>query len=132
MKEKYTNEQLIDLALKAKKNSYSPYSNFAVGAVVVADSGNVYMGTNVENASFPAGCCAERSAIYSAISNGEKKLNKIVIVADGKDFVYPCGVCRQVILEHIKNGKIVCAKNSTEYEEYTIDNLLPKSFTLKK
>lgn len=132
MKEKYTNKQLIKLALKAKENSYSPYSNFAVGAVVLAGSGKVYMGANIENASFPAGCCAERSAIYSAISNGEKVLDKLVIVASGNEIVYPCGICRQVILEHMKNGKIICAKNESEYEEYTIEDLLPKSFNLKK
>ena len=132
MKEKYTNKQLIKLALKAKENSYSPYSNFAVGAVVLAGSGKVYMGANIENASFPAGCCAERSAIYSAISNGEKVLDKLVIVASGNDIVYPCGICRQVILEHMKNGKIICAKNEIEYEEFSIDDLLPKSFNLKK
>ena len=132
MKEKYTNKQLIKLALKAKENSYSPYSNFAVGAVDLAGSGKVYMGANIENASFPAGCCAERSAIYSAISNGEKVLDKLVIVASGNDIVYPCGICRQVILEHMKNGKIICAKNEIEYEEFSIDDLLPKSFNLKK
>ena len=132
MKEKYTNKQLIKLALKAKENSYSPYSNFAVGAVVLAGSGKVYMGANIENASFPAGCCAERSAIYSAISNGEKVLDKLVIVASGNEIVYPCGICRQVILEHMKNSKIICAKNESEYEEYTIEDLLPKSFNLKK
>lgn len=132
MKEKYTNKQLIKLALKAKENSYSPYSNFAVGAVVLAGSGKVYMGANIENASFPAGCCAERSAIYSAISNGEKVLDKLVIVASGNDIVYPCGICRQVILEHMKNGKIICAKNEIEYEEFSIEDLLPKSFNLKK
>ena len=132
MKEKYTNKQLIKLAVKAKENSYSPYSNFAVGAVVLAGSGKVYMGANIENASFPAGCCAERSAIYSAISNGENVLDKLVIVASGNDIVYPCGICRQVILEHMKNGKIICAKNEIEYEEFSIDDLLPKSFNLKK
>ena len=132
MKEKYTNEQLIKLALKAKENSYSPYSKFAVGAVVLAGSGKVYMGTNVENSSFPAGCCAERSAIFSAISNGEKVLDKLVIVASDGEIVYPCGICRQVILEHMKNGKIICAKNEREYEEYTIEDLLPKSFNLKR
>ncbi len=132
MKKQYSNEQLIKLALKAKQNSYSPYSKFAVGAVALAGSGKVYIGTNVENASYPAGCCAERSAIYSAISNGEKVLEKLVVVASDNEVVYPCGICRQVILEHIKNGKIICAKNEREYEEYTIEDLLPKSFNLKK
>ena len=132
MEMEYTNKQLINLAQKAKENSYSPYSNFAVGAVVLADSGKVYMGTNIENASFPAGCCAERSAIFSALSNGEKILKKLVIVASDNDIVYPCGVCRQVILEHMKDGKIICAKNENEYEEYKIADLLPHSFDLKK
>ena len=132
MEMEYTNKQLINLAQKAKENSYSPYSNFAVGAVVLAGSGKVYMGANIENASFPAGCCAERSAIFSALSNGEKVLEKLVIVASDDKVVYPCGVCRQVILEHMKNGIIVCAKNENEYEEYKIADLLPHSFDLKK
>lgn len=128
----YTNKQLINLAQKAKENSYSPYSNFAVGAVVLAGSGKVYMGANIENASFPAGCCAERSAIFSALSNGEKVLEKLIVVASDDKVVYPCGVCRQVILEHMKNGIIVCVKNENEYEEYKISDLLPHSFDLKK
>lgn len=128
----YTNKQLINLAQKAKENSYSPYSNFAVGAVVLAGSGKVYMGANIENASFPAGCCAERGAIFSALSNGEKVLEKLIVVASDDKVVYPCGVCRQVILEHMKNGIIVCVKNENEYEEYKISDLLPHSFDLKK
>ena len=128
--ENFSNEDLIKLAIKAKENSYSPYWNFPVGAVLLTKSGKVFVGTNVENSSFPVGCCAERSAIFSAISNGEKEFEKLVVISNDKNFTYPCGMCRQVMAEFMPDSKIICAKSLTEYKEFYMKDLLPNSFEM--
>ena len=91
------NEKLLELAHKAAKNSYSPYSGFSVGAAVLCDDGSVYLGCNVENVSFSATNCAERTAMFSAVADGKRKFKKIAIAAHRKDgqviFTPPCGVC---------------------------------------
>jgi cytidine deaminase len=89
-------KKLIEAAKKAQKNSYSPYSRYPVGAAVLAESGRIYTGCNVENASFGLACCAERVAIFNAVSHGEKKLRAVCVAAKSAK---PCGACRQVIIE---------------------------------
>jgi len=130
-----SNEELIKIAIEASKNSYSPYSNFKVGVVLLARSGNVYMGTNIENASYSATICAERVAFFKAISEGEKDFEKIVIVGgENNDFskmCSPCGMCRQVISEFCKpDFKFILGNKNLEYEEYTLNDLLPHGFKL--
>lgn len=124
-----TNEELIKKALEAKKNSYSPYSNFKVGAALLTKDGKVYLGTNVENCEYTPTNCAERSAIFSAISNGERSFLKLAIVGDSDGITYPCGVCRQVIVELAPNIEIICAKDEKTYEILSIKDLLPHAFT---
>lgn len=124
-----TNEELIKKALEAKKNSYSPYSNFKVGAALLTKDGKVYLGTNVENCGYTPTNCAERSAIFSAISNGERSFLKLAIVGDSDGITYPCGVCRQVIVELAPNIEIICAKDEKTYEILSIKDLLPHAFT---
>ena len=120
-------EKLLEL----QKNSYSPYSNYAVSAVLVVDDGREFYGVNVENASYGAAVCAERSAIVSAVSAGYKKgqfkeLN--VMVSSGK-IGMPCFVCRQVITEFFNKDAIVrCFSTTGEYEEYTVSELCPYPF----
>lgn len=122
-------EELIKKAIENKKNSYSPYSNFRVSAVVVTDTGKVFYGVNIENASYSPTICAERAAISAAISSGERKIDTIIITGDSK-YTYPCGVCRQVIREFMdKNGKIIIAKDEKNYKTFSIDDLLPNSFS---
>lgn len=129
------NQQLIRAALKARENAYAPYSHFAVGAAVLTKDGQVYTGCNIENASYGATNCAERTAIFKAVSEGSKEFVKIAIVG-GKvgekitEFAYPCGVCRQVIAEfsNPKEMRIVVAKSENDYIEKTLDELLPLSF----
>lgn len=123
-----TNEKLIKKAIEAQKNSYSPYSKFPVGAALLTKSNKVFLGTNIENAVNSVSCCAERSAFYSAISNGEKEFTKIAIIGNGKEYIYPCGVCRQSILELAPNIEIICAKNEKDYKVLTINDLLPNAF----
>ena len=128
-------EELIDMALDARKLAYAPYSKFKVGAALLGKNGVVYMGCNVENASYPATNCAERTAFFSAVSEGQREFEAIAIVG-GKDtiseleYCAPCGVCRQVMREFCnpKEFEIILAKNRKEYKVYTLEELLPMSF----
>ena len=120
-------EQLIDEALKARKNSYSPYSNFSVGAAIQTEKG-IYTGCNVENASFGLTNCAERTAIFKAVSDGAKEYKAIAICADLPGGPAPCGACRQVIREFSKDIKIIISDINKKYEVTDIETLLPNSF----
>lgn len=122
---------LIKTARLAMKNSYSPYSNFSVGAALLAKDGTIYKGCNVENASYGAANCAERTALYTAIANGEREFDAIAIVGSSGDFTYPCGICRQVIAELMPDAKIIVSNNEDQYQVYTLDDMLPHSFTGK-
>lgn len=126
-----TNSQLILKAKEALENSYSPYSRFKVGAALLTKSGRVYLGTNIENASFGATVCAERVALFSAVANGEKEFSKIAIVGekDGEiqDECFPCGICRQTLVEFCdKDFSVVLGED----KEYTLLELFPNSFNL--
>lgn len=121
------NEDLIDRALEAKKKAYVPYSEFHVGAAVLMDDGSVYTGCNIENASYTPSICAERTAIFKAVSEGKTHIKKIAVVGDA-DPTYPCGVCRQVIREFGKNSKIIIANSKDDYKVCDLEELLPHSF----
>lgn len=124
-------EELIQIALDNKENSYSPYSNFRVSAVVMTKNGEIYKGVNIENASYPATICAERSALAAAISEGVRDFHTIVITGDSKD-TYPCGVCRQFMAEVLDTDtKVVIANSPTDYKTYSMEDLLPHSFSKK-
>ena len=124
-----TNQELIKQALIARENSYSPYSNYKVGAALLTTNGKVYLGTNVENCGYSPCNCAERSAFFSAISNGDRKFTKLAVVGSSEGIAYPCGICRQVIVELAPNIEIICAKDENTYEVLTIKDLLPHAFT---
>ena len=126
-----TDNELVKHAEGAKKQSYSPYSNFRVGAAVLTVSGGVYYGTNIENVSFGATSCAERNAIFSAVCDGERKIEALAISSDSENYTYPCGICRQVISEFAgKDTKIICANNKGEFEVMNFFDLLPKDFKI--
>ncbi len=120
--------ELIALAALARENAYAPYSKFKVGAALVAGSGKVYVGCNVENASYPLTVCAERTAIGTAVAAGETTLLRIAVIADADPPASPCGGCRQVIYEFGPNAVVVIA--STEGHVHTTDirTLLPDGF----
>ena len=126
--------KLIRRALDAQKNSYAPYSNFNVAATVLCSSGKIYTGVNVENASYPAGICAERNAIFHAAAEGERQILAMAIVGGANgvntDYCPPCGICRQVMREFANPDKllIIMAKSPTDYVEKTLEELLPMSF----
>ena len=116
--------ELIERAMEMKKAAYAPYSHFQVGAAVLAESGKVYGGANVENASYGATVCAERSAIFAAVNAGERKLEAIAVTET------PCGMCRQVMREFCdpKAFKVIVAKSADGYRVFTLAELLPESF----
>ncbi|HHX69970.1 MAG: cytidine deaminase [Miniphocaeibacter sp.] len=121
-------KKLIQLACQARQLAYVPYSKFKVGAAVVTEDNNIYTGCNIENAAYSPSICAERTAIFKAISEGESKI-KLIVVVGSSDFTFPCGVCRQVIKEFAtKECRIIVANNEIEYKIFTLDELLPYSF----
>ena len=127
---------LCKKAIIAFENSYSPYSNCKVGAALLAKSGKVYTGCNIENASFSPTICAERVAFAKAVSEGEKQFVAIA-VAGQKDSVLtafsPCGVCRQVMAEFCESDfKVLVVTDNNQFDEYTLAQLLPNSFSLKE
>ena len=147
--------QLIEEALKARESSYSPYSHFKVGAALLTKAGVIYRGCNIENASYGATNCAERTAFFKAVSEGERDFAAIAIVGgkeaeepirsaatsqilDEKsfpieeisDYAYPCGICRQVMLEFCKSDFIVIvARSAGDYKEFTLDEIAPFGFS---
>lgn len=122
-------EKLIARAIEVKKRAYAPYSNFRVGCIVFTRLGNIYEGVNIENASYSPTLCAERNAISTAISQADRDILYIIIAGDS-DYTYPCGVCRQFIREFATDQtRIIIAKNEKDYRTYTIDELLPYSFS---
>lgn len=131
---------LIEKAFAAQEFCYTPYSNFDVGAALLCNNGNIYTGCNIENAAYTPTNCAERTAFFKAISEGEKKFTAIAIVgnkhgvkAGEGDFCAPCAVCRQVMAEFcdLETFKVIIAKSTEEYLEYTLGELLPLAFTGK-
>ena len=128
---KISNDELIKLAEQAREKAYAPYSSFFVGAALLCADGSVYTGCNVENASFSPTCCAERVAIFKAVSEGQSQFEAIAVVGgkDGcKEPCYPCGVCRQVMREFCDDGFRVITTDG----ELTLGELLPKSFKLEQ
>lgn len=124
------------MALEASANAYAPYSKFKVGAALLAKSGRVYKGCNIENASYPAGICAERSALARAISDGEKDFKAIAIASPSSDkFIYPCGICRQALLEFgdidVYVGAVSLKGESpvVKINEHKLSELLSHSFS---
>lgn len=121
-------KELIDTAIEARKKSYSPYSGFSVGAALLTTEGRVFTGTNVENVSYGLTNCAERTAVFKAVSEGYYKFEAVAIAADTEKPVPPCGSCRQVILEFGEDIKIIMANLKGEYLQYNIKELLPGAF----
>ena len=120
--------ELIEKAKRARLKAYAPYSKFKVGAALLTKSGKVYTGANVENSTFSLTVCAERVAVFKAVSRGEKNFLKIVVVADKDPPVTPCGACRQVLSEFAKDLKVICASLQGKVERYSLKELLPVAF----
>jgi cytidine deaminase len=128
-----TRDELIAAARAAAENSYSPYSRFRVGAVVVGDKGEVFTGANVENAAYPSSNCGEATAINTAVAAGVRKIDTLAVACiDATDVTgaYPCGRCRQIMSEFGVEKIIVAGGEGSEVREHTLDELLPHRFTL--
>lgn len=121
--------RLIEAATEARKKAYAPYSKFQVGAAVLCDDGTIFTGCNVENASYGLTCCAERTAIFKAVSEGHRKFQAIAIVLDSPDPSAPCGACRQVIFEFGPHIDVVMANvGSKKVDVMKITELIPRAF----
>lgn len=123
--------ELLKLAEEAKEKAYVPYSNFRVGAALLTKDGKVFQGCNVEIASYGATNCAERTAIFKAVSEGEREFEAIAITSDASNLTFPCGICRQVMVEFGDNMKVIVGKSTGEYKVYTMEDILPFSFSPK-
>lgn len=127
---------LIKEAEKALEFSYSPYSNFSVGAALLCGDGSIYTGCNIENASYPAGNCAERTAVFKAVSFGKRDFKAIAVVGgkEGKitDYCPPCGICRQVLREFCSDGFKIILFNGMQEKILTLAEMLPYGFTEKQ
>lgn len=122
-------EKMLDLAYEAMEKAYTPYSHFQVGACLKTKSGAYYTGCNIENASYTPTNCAERTAVFKAVSEGERSFSGIVIVCSGKNPASPCGVCRQVLREFCEpDMPVVFADAKRNYVESTLKELLPHGF----
>ena len=129
------NRELINLALEARKMSYSPYSGFSVGAALLCKDGSVYTGCNIENSAFSPTNCAERTAFFKAVSEGKRDFLKIAVVGGNssesipENYCPPCGVCRQVMKEFCSSDfEIIVAKNPDDFQIMTLAEILPLSF----
>ena len=124
-------QQLMNMAKEASKNSYSPFSRFAVGAAVLTPNGKIYKGCNVENSSFGLTNCAERTAIFKAVSEGEREILAVAIYSPNTDSCYPCGACRQVLYEFQGDDEIVVVtENLGELEVQKLSYFLPCGFRI--
>ncbi len=125
---------LIEEAIAAKEMAYVPYSHFRVGAALLTKSGKIYRGCNIENAAFTPTNCAERTAFFKAISEGEKEFKAIVVNGDADDYLFPCGVCRQVMVEFcdLKTFEVIVANNTEDYKVFTLEQLMPGVFNAEE
>jgi len=126
-------KKLVEAAINARKMSYTPYSNFKVGAALLTKSGKTFTGCNIESAAYTPTNCAERTALFKAVSEGEREFLAIAVVgapAEGEsNFCYPCGVCRQMLKEFVSDDFIlVIAKSAEEYKVHKFGEILPYSF----
>lgn len=138
MEEKARDRELIQAAIEARERAYAPYSDYLVGAALLTGSGEIYQGCNIENASYGATNCAERTAFFKAVSQGKREFRAIAIVGGKRksqqgdvfpDMSYPCGICRQVMREFCgPKFRILVGKSAEDYEEYTLEEILPESF----
>ncbi|MEL7564942.1 MAG: cytidine deaminase [Dehalobacterium sp.] len=122
--------KLLSLAAQAKENAYAPYSGFRVGAALVTKDGAVFTGCNVENASYGLTNCAERTAVFTAVAAGYRDFTALAVSSDAKDYTFPCGACRQVLVEFNPDMKIIMGNINNEYRVLRAGDLLPFSFHL--
>ena len=124
-----TDKELVDLAWQAREQSYSPYSGFAVGAALECRDGTVYLGCNVEGASYGNAICAERTALVKAVSEGKRDFTRIAVAAVSPDYTAPCGICRQMLYEFSPDMTVLCVDQNREWVAVKLRDLLPLGFS---
>ncbi|MBQ1893221.1 MAG: cytidine deaminase [Clostridia bacterium] len=123
-------KKMLRLAADAREKAYCPYSGFRVGACLKTDSGAYYLGCNIENAAFTPTNCAERTAMFKAVYEGERDFEALAIISDGLNYIAPCGVCRQVLAEFCKpDMPVICADRDGNYVVHELRELIPMAFT---
>lgn len=127
--------KLLAIAKEARENAYAPYSSFRVGAALLCSDGEIYTGCNIENSAFSPTCCAERVAVFKAVSDGKRKFSAIAVVGGKNDSdinapCYPCGVCRQVMSEFCDDNFLIITENNGTAESSTLADILPKRFKI--
>ena len=127
----HSEKELVEAARAVRENAYAPFSKFKVGAALETDDGQIIVGSNVESASYGLTVCAERVAVWNAISHGKRKITKIAVVADTEDLTPPCGVCRQIIWEFGGDIPVVFANLDGKVETVQMKDLLPRAFDTK-
>ena len=128
----YNAKELVQKAIDAKQKAMPTYSNFHVGAALLAKSGKIYLGANIENSSYGLTICAERTAAFNAVLEGEREFEAIAIAGDSDDYISPCGACRQVLMELCgKDLSVYMINSKGEYKLSTMEDLLPYSFNLE-
>jgi cytidine deaminase len=126
-------KELVKMAMEEKYKAYAPYSKFRVGASVLTENGKIYTGINIENASFGATICAERTAIAKAVSNGDLKIEAVAVASDSEELIFPCGICIQVLLEFGKEDTIIlCSDSKGNFKEYELRELMPYYFKFQE
>ena len=128
---KHSDKELIEAATRVRENAYAPYSEFKVGSALETEDGEIIVGSNVESASYGLTVCAERVAVWNAISQGKRKIVKIAVVADTEALTPPCGVCRQIIWEFGGNIPVIFANLNGKVETVEMKDLLPRAFDTK-
>jgi cytidine deaminase len=129
--EKDRTEELIEAAKRAYEMAYCPYSHFCVGAAVMTKSGKIYIGCNIESASYGLTVCAERVAVWKAVSEGEREFERVSVVADTEELTPPCGVCRQIIWEFCGDIPVTFSNLKGKVETVQMSELLPRAFDTK-
>ena len=125
-----THKELAQKAIEAKSKAHASYSNFHVGAALLTESGKIYQGANIENSSYSLTICAERTAVFQAILDGERKFISIAIAGDTEDYLAPCGACRQVLLDLCgKDLEVLMVNKNGDYKKFTLNELIPFSFS---
>jgi cytidine deaminase len=127
----HTEKELIEAAARVRENAYAPFSEFKVGSALETDDGEIIVGSNVESASYGLTVCAERVAVWNAISQGKRKIKRIAVVADTEDLTPPCGVCRQIIWEFGGDIPVIFANLKGDVETVQMRDLLPRAFDTK-
>ena len=125
-----TDRELIEISKAAQQFAYAPYSKFRVGAALLCRNGSVYTGCNIENATYGATNCAERTAIFKAVSEGRREFTAIAITSSGGDLTFPCGICRQVLAEFSPEINVILEDKNGELHTFALSELLPHSFAL--